>query len=110
MQQRNGSISIDELATPAPPAVAARPSAAIIPFPMRHRQRWIAAQRQRAATFPHREREWLASQVDKYEDRLIEIGVVPALVESETDDLQRAFFGGDHDRTRVICRRSLTRA
>jgi hypothetical protein len=78
-----------------------RPSAAIIPFPVRRRQRWIEAQRQRAATFPRREQEWLRSQVEKYQTRLTEIGVDPALVEREVNDLEEEFFGAGDQRVRA---------
>jgi hypothetical protein len=67
----------------------------VVVFPISRRQRWIEAQRRRAASFPRRERAWLIGLVEKYEARRREIGVDPAIVEREVADLEQAFFGGE---------------
>lgn len=80
------AASADETEPPAP-------SSNVVAFPVRHRQRWINGKLKQAAGFPNRNRQWLASQVEKYRAHLTDIGVDPKTTEREARDLEAAFFG-----------------
>lgn len=75
--------------------VSAADTAAVIPFPIARRVRYIAAQRKRAATFPYRREAYLRGLVEKYRERLSQIGVPPELIVAEIRQMETMLFGSD---------------
>jgi hypothetical protein len=64
-----------------------RRTAEVVPFPVSRQHARLAALRQRAAKFPNRRQQWLASQVDRHAERLAALGVDGGTINREIDDM-----------------------